>query len=220
MCLSLCLALVSCGGEKNPYQTFLKSNGSKTYPVILGESDNYPLDTVKDYQRRTGTIETSTTGKLYIDVEDSVIVPRVYGGDAPTVDYRLNRSVIIQYDMRDTVLKVRVFRYAYDCDSLQIDEDDYKWTDGFALNADRQNTVDFELDITKYFENGELTASDITSGLDIDPARVSTDTVDAVNSQKYTERNPEWEAKVITDVLEIVNELLGEFDDIVEGKNA
>ena len=121
--------------------------------------------------------------------------------------------------MRDTVLKVRVFRYSYDCTSSQKSEDSYEWTDGFSLNATRSETLNFEFDINKYFENGKLTADDAIGELSIDASKVSSDKL-GLDSKKYTERNPEWESKVIDDILELVNELLGEFDKIVEGKNS
>ena len=131
----------------------------KSY-TISGENngEDYPSDTVKAYNTRSGKIETGTDAKLYIDVEDTTIVPREYGGDVPTEDYRLNRTVIVVYDMRDTVLKVFVARYAYDCNSNQIDEDDYEWTDGFSLELGRSDTLNFEFDINKYFENGKISS--------------------------------------------------------------
>ena len=216
-CLSLCLALVSCGGEKNPYQTFLKSNGEKKYSINEGSQDDYPRETVLSYNRRFGEIRTGTDAKLYVDVEDTTIVPK--SNDDNTTDYRLKRSIIMHYDMRDTVLKVRVFGYAYDCNSSQKSEDSYEWTDGFYLTATRSETLNFEFDINKYFENGKLTADDAIGEISIDISKVGSDKL-GIDSKKYTERNPEWDEKVIDDVLELVNELLGEVDKIVEEKNA
>ena len=204
------------GGSKNVYQQYLKKYGSgKEYSINVGDNEHSRKE-VEHYQRRFGKITVSTSAKFHVDVEDTTIVPR--SNDNNTEDYLLNRGITMVYDMRDTVLKVNIFRYGYSSVSYKEDADDnYKWTDGFALNATRSDVISFEFDINKYFENGKLTAEDATSEVSIDASKVSTDMV-GMDSKKYTERNAEWDEKVIDDVLDLVNDMLGEIDKIVAEK--
>ena len=66
-------------------------------------------------------------------------------------------------------------------------------------------------------DSGKLTAEDATSELSIDASKVSSDMV-GMDSKKYTERNAEWDEKVVDDVLDLVNDMLGEIDKIVAEK--
>lgn len=218
MFLSLCVALSSCGGDDNPYQQYLKEYASgKTFNLSKEEGQYSSTTSPAAHLKRIGELRAGVNGngKFYADIDDTEIVPR--SNDDDTEDYRIRRGILLSYDRRDTVLKVFVFGYSYECVSAPKGEDSYQWTDGMSLNLSRTEMLTYEFDINKYFENGKLTAADAIGELKIDASKVSIDTV-GMDSKKYTERNPEWETKVIDDVLDLVNDILGEIDAIVAEK--
>ena len=231
MCLSLCVFLTSCMGNKNPYQEYLIKHGSgRDYP-ITSESGEYPMESVTSYYKINGELSVGTDGRFYIYADETEIAP--ISNDEGTEDHRTVIRVSVSYDMRDTVLAVYLKSYSYSCNShMDDDGSGYEWTDGFAFSsATKEDSTlpltKFEFDINKYFENGKLTAEDAIQPLKLDASYLIEDiegidmTADVIGTDtaKYTERNPDWEADAISDIIDLVNDLLKEIDKVVAEKN-
>ena len=215
-CLSVCFALGSCGGSKNPYQEYLKNHGSgKTYNVNEGTA-NPSLKDVEDNYYRAYEIDVETSGKFYVEARDGVIASR--DNNENKQDYSISREMAVFYDMRDTVLKVNLYRYNFSTISYKgKPTDNYKWSDGFSYNPTRSSPVVLTFDIAKYFENGKLTVEDSLQTLSLDTKYIDDDKK-GTDDKTYTERNPEWETKLVEDILFTVNDILSEIDKIVENQ--
>lgn len=213
-CLSLCVMLSSCGGEKNAWQTYLKQCGNKEFDIekTTGKEEE---DRVSEYYNLDAKMKTTYEAKLYVDIKETEQVPNDF--DAGVEAYRVDKNIKLYYNMRDTVLTVSVYGYTYRTEAvIDVEDEDYEWKDGYATSTLTSNTdpIKFKFDINKYFENGKLTADDALEPFVLSESNLARNEK-GLTTTKYTERNPDWDKDALADILETVNVVLDEVDDII-----
>ncbi len=212
-CLSLCAMLAACG-EKTPYEAYFKSHGMKHFDInkTTGETK---LDEVTDYYRFSGDIDIGSDGRYVIDIEEITRVD--FDPETDTGDYEIAMELSLVYDFRDNMLDVYVEEYEYRAkSSINPGDSYYKWLDGFKFESEDVSEdrplplTQFEFDMSKYFENGKLTAEDATAALNLNADYIVSDK--EYPALKYTERNPGWKQAAIANILKAVNLALAEVD--------
>ncbi len=215
-CLTLCMALVSCGGAKNPYEAYAKK-GTKDLDIekTSGESKT---NAVTEYYLLKGDFKVNSSGRFHMDMTETTRVPR--DNDKNTDAYEINADITMAYDFRDNLLTVYVEKYQYRTEAVTNEKETaYEWKDGYVFQpekaADSTLPADkFQFDMSKYFENGKLTAEDATVAIDLKDGDL-TSNLKGLTTTTYTERNPDWEKAAIADIMDMVNAVLAEVDAIV-----
>ena len=210
MCISLAVMLTGCGA-KNAWQEYLsavvykKEEIKKQEGTVGANSDGYLLK---------GTLEVMGDGSGQLikisTMRDQKSHKEAVDGISEYDDYRFI-EYMVSYNMKSNILYVEVSTYQYYTLSVNNKTD---WKDGFGFTSSG-TCITLKFDMAGYFENGELTADDITenSGFNMD---ILTTDYKGITDSKYTDRNTKWEEQTMDAILESINETVNLIDDFLE----
>lgn len=220
MCLSLAAVLTSCVGGKNAWQEYLGAKGwdvRSTDAQVKNESGT--VGAVKDGYSLTGGLEVKGRGNgdvIVAYMKDRLSHVKAVDGvtdekydDIRYIDYRA------YYHAKDNYLYVEVSTYQYYTTSVGEKNGEPDWKDGLAF-AGTGTGVTLRIDMASYFENGVVTADDITESTDFDVSLMTRNYTGLVGDTKYTERNTNWKTQAMDGIIASINETLKLIDDYIK----
>ena len=222
MALSLAAVLTGCGGgAKNAWQEYLGAKGWSV-PAYQNEveNNNGTVAANKDGYSLTGRLEVKGRGNgesFVATMKDKMSHAKATDGvtDEKYDDIRYI-NYIATYGAKSNTLYVEVSAYHYYTILLGEQNGFIEGEDGFAF-AGTGTCLTLKFDMKGYFANGELTAEDITENSDFDMSLLTRNyTGISTQGPVYTERNTEWKAQAMDNIIDSINETLGIIDRYIE----
>lgn len=212
MCISFAVTLTGCGA-KNAWQEYLGNVVFKSDEIKMEEG---AVGANKDGYLLKGTLEVAGDGSsqsITANMRDQSSHEKATDGISNYDDYRYIEYQVF-YNFKSNTLSVEVGTYQYYTLSFKDKNGKTDWKDGFGFTG-TGTCLTLRFDMTGYFENGELTADDITENSDFNMDILTTD-YKGIAESKYTERNTEWKSQTMNGIISSINETVKLIDDYLK----
>lgn len=213
MCISLAVTLTGCGA-KNTWQEYLGNVVYKSDEIKLEEG---AVGANKDGYLLKGSIEVKGDGSgqaITARMRDQSSHEEAVDGISDYDDYRYI-EYYVHYNAKENTMYAEISTYQYYTLSFEKKSGETDWKDGFGFTGSG-TCLTLKFDMTGYFENGELTADDITDNSGFNMDILSTDYKGVALESKYTERNTEWKSQAMDGIISSINETVKLIDDYLK----